>query len=450
MGPPVSCAGDAEGAESAAPTIEDSTIEIHPARAMLFYLVLVTVLAFTLLIARTSANATKPTTARQVFCPLVFLGTAFYITYRLHLWRQLAVRYQLKGSRLVITKGSLKNPVPEETRVYDLNALWIIHTVREQETRENAERRIVTIIPKQVVLIFDTDGASGESYVLLRRATVQGRLDEQETLQRSLQPWTTLCRQIESGHLAGVGQLWAKASPYRRYGLVLMQSEVAFLQGPSTSVQMCLATLRELFDLIWGTARVSARAMGWLMLSYLPIMVVAMIFIKAIGVGSFFYDEVPPPPLSEERYMNPKPTFYLFLLVPILLNFGYAVLLLFRPLTTRVLGDEMRHGQAQRLIEAGASPADLEPVVKFIKDDLDRSSSGYNRASLIAATAAALALLFKDSFESNVVASVISVAGFIVFALVQLYYHAQMQILRQANTACLIVQNQILPTTKPG
>jgi hypothetical protein len=136
------------------------------------------------------------------------------------------------------------------------------------------------------------------------------------------------------------------------------------------------------------------------------------------------------------------------LLLLVLLPVSYFILYLFRPLSVRLQKEiPVRANQARRLIEGGLTMTDLTLILAFLKHEVERVR--HTLTSLTVATGAPVVLgLMPKLFTSapSRAFDVVLICSVVSFAIVQLYYFAQIRILHLAQTNCLIAQSELQKT----
>lgn len=187
--------------EPITPLVEDSSVGINHWRTVKLSLVILGLVGFLLwIVDEWSIPSREGPTPWNVLAVVAFAIGIAYLAYRFQWkrrWR--TVTYRFEGAKLAITKSAEgKVSSPGKSWEYDLNTLWVAHVVRPADRLIDRDGHILTIIPKQVLLAFDVDGALEQRQVLLARTPVTGPLKDQQALEHRLDNWTELCSRVES------------------------------------------------------------------------------------------------------------------------------------------------------------------------------------------------------------------------------------------------------------
>jgi hypothetical protein len=344
--------------------------------------------------------------------------------------QKIRISHALVGDILVVDKTNPKTKVSLRSypRQYDLRRLLAAQKVAETNLQQDGY-----ILPPKLVLIFDAEPGRRQQ-IVLQRPYVTRRAKDMQSFQRQLDSWDRVCSAIESEVLPRALALrWRTVPIYERYWFVLFQAEVEFLQGKSTAPQMCLATLRSIINIVRRGGSVLQGMWVWFILFYL--------FFGAIAFGSgwlgfrFFTDDA----------NRLRPEFFWLFLPMFFVSAVYYILFLFEPLSLKVRKEmDTQAKQARRLIQAGLSADDLGPILSMLKHETDRVRHTLSTLTLATALSALITSLpkFFGASTSRISDSILAVSV-VAFAIVQLYYFAQVRILHIAQTSCLIAQGEL-------
>jgi hypothetical protein len=347
--------------------------------------------------------------------------------------RKITLSHELVGFVLMVNKSYEKSKVPLKNypREYDLRTLCAAQKIGEM--RQELQQAEVQFVPPKLVLVYDALPGRHEQ-VVLKRPYVRGPAKELQSLQHQLDSWNKICAAVENQILPeSLALRWRSASLYERYWLMLLQAEVEFLQGESTSPQMFLATIRSIINIIRRGGILLGNLWIWLVFFYLAFGLIA--FGSASLGFRFFIDDK----------NNFKPHFGLLLLPTLVLVAAYYIVSLFEPLSGKVRKEmDIRMNQARRLIKAGVTKEDLEPVLSMVEHEIDRVKHALS--TLTVATALPVLLTSLPKFfgtSTSRISDVVLVVSIVAFAVVQLYYFTQVRILHIAETSCLIARSDL-------
>jgi hypothetical protein len=414
------------------PPIEDSGIAprfmLSPSHRVVYSLLILAAVALALLLFPLFVKGSS-----NVYLIATIAGLGILLGLISRSVQKIKVTHQLTGYTLLVdrvrvkTKQSLKY-YPRE---YDLRTLRA--ALKVGETRQTLQQNQVYIFPSKLVLICDAQPGR-QQQVILQRPYVSGGEKHVQSLQRELDSWDRICSTIESEALPdALAQKWRSVPLYDRYWFVLLQAEIEFLQGKSTAPQMCLATLRSILNIIRRGGSILKGVWMWLVLAYFVFGGVAL---TSGWLGfKFFIDETGKFTLS----------FMWFFLPTFLIAAGYYILFLFEPLSRKVRKEiDNRAKQARRLIQAGLTTEDLEPILSLLKHEGERVKHTLSTLTVATALPALLTSLprFFGASTSRISDFVLAVSV-VAFAIVQLYYFTQVRILQSAETSCLIAKSEL-------
>jgi len=418
-------------AEPIADVLEDESSEWIPWRATAFWILTagVVVLGIGILVLRKAQLGDEPLGSFEfpiVAVVVVMLIGCLYA--RMQFWLMRTVKYRLSETQLQVqTTYDDGKPFHGYSKTYDLDTLIIAQSVGDALETEKKDE--VTFTPRKLLLVFWLEGARVEKQLLLSRSAVKGKSANTLALRQKLATWNQICEAIEARFLPAAQSFrWKRLSPYARYKSLIHQSEIAFLQAPVTAAQMCRASLRAVTDLVGGGTHVLIWAIGWFVATA----------VLVAGIRAVL------PYLGLEHWVSHQeiePWVLLMFAAGPLAGILVGSVRFFQPMSERVHRDTVREALAEQLVRAKVSKEDLEPILKFAKDDLDGIQAALTRYTIIAALAGACTPLLNQSLESWVSAAMLLVIA-LIFVLIQLYFNAQMQVLRLTSTVCLIAQSQ--------
>jgi len=347
--------------------------------------------------------------------------------------RKITLSHELAGFMLMVNKTYAKSkaPLKDYPREYDLRRLCAAQKIGEM--RQEINQGEVHLIPPKLVLVYAALPGHHEP-VVLKRPYVRGPAKELQSLLLQFDAWNRICTAVENQALPeSLALRWRTASLYERYWLVLLQAEVEFLQGESTSKQMFLATIRSILNIIRRGGSILGALWMWLTFTSLVLGLIAL------GSGSlgfrFFLDD-------DNSF---KPRFGWLLLPPLILLAAYYIVSLFEPLSEKVKKEmEIRTNQVRRLIAAGVTKGDLKPVLSIVEHEIDRVK--HTLSTLTVATVLPVIVTSLPKFfgaSTSRISDVVLVVSIVAFAVVQLYYFTQIRILHIAETSCLIAQSEL-------
>jgi hypothetical protein len=347
--------------------------------------------------------------------------------------QKVKVTHALEGCTLRVDQVRSKTGVSLKhyPRQYDLRTLRA--ALKVGETRETTQQHQVYLFPSKLVLIWDAEPGR-QQQVILRRPYVSGPEKDKESLRRELDSWDRICSTIENEALPGALALrWGSVPVYDRFWGVLLQAEVEFLQGKSTAPQMCLATLRSIFNIIRGGGSVLKSVWMWLTAFYF---VLGGVAVASGWLGFRFF-------LGDDGKFTPV---FGWLFLPIfLIAVGYYVLYLFEPLSKKVRKEiDSRAKQAGRLIQAGLTSDDVKPILSLLKHESERVKHTLSTLTVATALPALLTSLPKVlGASTSRFSDCVLAVSVVAFAIVQLYFYTQVRILQTAETSCLIAQSEL-------
>lgn len=392
-----------------------------------FFSVVIAAVALLLLIGfRSISGQSRPYDVGIILIVTALVALAWWLS------QKITLSHELVGSILMVNKSYAKSKAPLRNypREYDLRNLCAAQKIGEMH--REVQQTEVHLTPPKLVLVYEALPGRHEQ-VVLKRPYVRGSAKELQSLHLQFDSWNKICAAVENEVLpVSLARRWRSASLYDRYWLVLLQAEVEFLQGESTSQQMFLATIRSIINII----RRGGAILGGLWMSLAVFyLILALIAFGSASLGfKFFMDE----------NNNIKPQFALLLLPPLILMAVYYIVSLFEPLSGKVRKEmDMRTNQARRLLASGVTKDDLTPILSMIEHQIDRVK--HTLSSLTVATALPLLLTSLPKFfgaSTSRVSDIVLVVSIVAFAVVQLYYFTQIQILHIAETSCLIAQSE--------
>jgi hypothetical protein len=251
--------------------------------------------------------------------------------------------------------------------------------------------------------------------------------------------WEDLSRRLTEAADANLAERWSRLNAVGRLHLLILLSECACLRRSPSTLRMLLASFVQLPDLISYASRVLKQAFStfrrWVLFLVLAILslralwvILANPSVHDVGNNSFDY---------WSGVLLP-----LVLAAPLVLCFLVAIINQFKPLSEQY--EILERGIASRLMRV-VQAEELDPILKFTEDKLDRLRAILDRLSVITVLVGLLPYLQPQSHDKPQYYAFF--AGLVVVIL-QTYRAVQSNILRVTKTACLFAQSILRDNTE--
>lgn len=366
-----------------------------------------------------------------VILAIVLVPSIAVLDYRLWCGRSRKVDVRLDNTRLRIEKtcmGIFRQFVRAD--LYGLGDMVAARTVAPGDEVEDEQKGTISVSGPSMVLVFCPQNAQ-PSYLRLNRAVCKGRREERPQLVAKMEARKRLCTHIENASLAStLERHWTRGGTLRRYRLLIMQSELAIFNGASTPANM----LSEMFGFVNEILiLVLIGGIGGLA-GMLALLISCALVYGALSLVNLHQ-------LIGTEHTILKPEYYPIIYAPFVVATAFGIYHLFRPLSQRLWEDTLRQSTASILRRAEATPEELASVRGLVQDDLDRMKFEAGAANLVTIVAGSSSLLFDTLGLPSVAVKIVVGLATLVFVLIQLYFSAQLRILRLSNTACLLASS---------